>query len=94
MNVRNDLQGIQPISGGNQVSGAQKTSGASRTTQSVASGDEAHLSSAASLASHAASLSDVRADKVQSIQAAIAGGSYNVSSIDVAQSMMNHMLGN
>ena len=94
MNVRNDLQDIQPISSGNQVSGAQKTSGASRTAQSIAPGDEAHLSSAASLASYAASLSDVRADKVQSIRTAIAGGSYNVSSADVAQSMMNHMLGN
>lgn len=94
MNIRNDLQGIQPISGGNQVSGAQKTSGAAQTTQSIVQGDEAHLSSAASLASHAASLSDVRADKVQSIQVAIVGGSYNVSSADVAQSMMNYMLGN
>lgn len=94
MNVRNDLQGIQPISGGNQVSGAQKTSGASRTTQSIVPGDEAHLSSAASLASHAASLPDVRMDKVQSVQAAIISGSYNVSSTDVAQSMMGHMLGN
>ena len=56
--------------------------------------EEAHLSSAASLASHAASLPDVRTEKVQSVQAAIASGGYNISASDVANSLMGHMLSN
>ncbi|MGC2162435.1 MAG: flagellar biosynthesis anti-sigma factor FlgM [Silvibacterium sp.] len=93
MNIRNDLQPIQPVLGDTQVSAAPKTSGSAAAASSVTNSDQAHLSGAASLASHAASLSDVRSEKVASIQAAIAGGSYSVSSTNVAQSMMGHMLG-
>lgn len=92
MNIRTDLQPIQPVAGGNQVSAAIKSSNPS-SAPGVRS-DQTHLSSAASLASHAASLSDVRMEKVQAIQSATAGGVYSVSSSDVAQSMMSHMLGN
>jgi len=94
MNVRNDLQPIQPIAGDNHVSAVDKPSVSASPSSSAVSTDQAHLSGAASLISHAASLSDVRAEKVQSIQAAIANGSYSISSSDVAQSLMNHMLGN
>jgi len=93
MNIRNDLQPIQPIAADTQVSTAERTSGPSGTTSIVASTDQAHLSSAASLASHAASLSDVRSEKVASVQTAIASGTYSVSSTDVAHSLMNNMLG-
>lgn len=94
MNVRNDLQTIQPTSTDTQISPAERVSSASLEASAAAASDQAHLSSAASLASHTSSVSDVRAEKVQSIQAAIASGSYQVSSADVAQSLMGHMLGN
>ncbi len=93
MNVRNDLQPIQPIAGDNQVSAVEKSPAAASPSSPAVSTDQTHLSGAASLVSHVASLSDVRAEKVQSIQAAIASGSYSVSSSDVAQSLMNDMLG-
>ncbi|MGB0125009.1 MAG: flagellar biosynthesis anti-sigma factor FlgM [Silvibacterium sp.] len=94
MNISNDFQSLQPIPGETQVSGVEKASNISSAAPASAGGDEAHLSSAASLASHAASLPDVRMEKVQSVQAAIAGGGYNVSASDVAQSLMGHMLSN
>jgi flagellar biosynthesis anti-sigma factor FlgM len=93
MNIRNDLQSIQPIAGENQVSAVEKPPSAASASPAAAGADYAQLSGAASLASHAASLPDIRAEKVQSVQAAIANGAYNVSSTDVAGSLMNHMLG-
>lgn len=94
MNIRNDLQPIQPVSGDTQVSAAEKVPSASTASPAAAAGgDRADLSAAASLSSHAASLPDVRSEKVQSIQAAIAAGNYSVNSTDVAQSLMGHMLG-
>jgi len=94
MNIRNDLQSIQPVSGVASVSAVGNASRASASSPPVAAGgDRADLSAAASLSSHAASLPDVRAEKVQSIQDAIAAGNYSVSSTDVAQSLMGHMLG-
>jgi negative regulator of flagellin synthesis FlgM len=98
MNVRNDFQPIQPIQGDTQISAAERTANStaisSGTDSSLTSNDQANLSGAASLASHAASLSDVRSEKVASVQAAIAGGTYSVSSTDVAHSLISHMLGN
>ena len=94
MNIRNDFQPIQPVSGDTPVSAVGNVSSAPTSSPAaVAGGDRADLSVAASLSSHAAALPDVRAEKVQSIQAAIATGNYNVSSADVARSLMGHMLG-
>ena len=94
MNVRNDLQPTQPISTEAQISPVERVSSALSGASAAAASDQAHLSGVASLASHASSISDVRTEKVLSIQAAIASGSYQVSSADVAQSLMGHMLGN
>lgn len=72
------------------VSGARSSRGGSAPA-SVETGDQAQLSSAASLASQAAALPDVRMDKVAAMQSAIASG-YHVSSSDVAGAMIDHML--
>jgi flagellar biosynthesis anti-sigma factor FlgM len=97
MNVRNDLPPLQPIAADPQVFAIEKGAGNGASPVGSAPAtrgtDQAHLSFAASLIGHAASLSDVRADKVQSVNGAIADGSYNVDATDVAQSLMNHMLG-
>jgi flagellar biosynthesis anti-sigma factor FlgM len=94
MNIRNDLQSVQPIPAETQVSGVDKPSSISSATAATTDSDQTHLSSASSLVSHAVSLPDVRIEKAQSVQAAITGGSYNVSASDVAHSLMSHMLGN
>ncbi|MEO6806577.1 MAG: flagellar biosynthesis anti-sigma factor FlgM [Edaphobacter sp.] len=55
--------------------------------------DEANLSSAGSFVSHALEGSDIRSEKVGALQQAIATGSYNVSSSDVADKIIQSLLG-
>lgn len=92
MNIRNDLQPVQPLNRDFQVSSSGKASNDSDAFAPLAGSDQAHLSSGAAFASQLSSLPDVRTEKVQAIQSAIANGSYNVSSMDVAQSLIGHML--
>lgn len=54
--------------------------------------DQASLSSMGGLVAQALGGSDVRMDKVATLQQAIASGSYNVSSSDVADKMLNSLL--
>jgi negative regulator of flagellin synthesis FlgM len=63
--------------------------------------DQTHLSTAASLVSRAlganlsannVELGDVRLDKVAAVQSALASGSYQVSSSQVAGKLIDHML--
>lgn len=93
MNIRNNLPPIYPVAGDTQVSAHEKATSAASTSPAAAGADRANVSGAASLLSRAASLPDVRAEKVASIQAAISAGTYNVSSADVASSLISHMLG-
>jgi negative regulator of flagellin synthesis FlgM len=94
MNVRNDFSSIGPLPGDTQTAAVEKSSAASPAVSSaIPAVDQAHLSSASALVSHAASLPDVRTEKVQSVQAAIANGTYQVSATDVAQSLISSMLG-
>jgi len=54
--------------------------------------DQTVVSSTGGAMLQAMGTSDVRADKVASLQAAIANGTYNVSSADVAHKLINTML--
>jgi negative regulator of flagellin synthesis FlgM len=54
--------------------------------------DQASLSSASGVMSQALEGSDVRTAKVAALQQAIASGSYNVSSSDVAEKMIESLL--
>lgn len=94
MNVSNDFQAAQPVSSGVPIFAVGKASASAERRSATDSADQASLSGAAALAGLAASLPDVRADKVQAVQAAIARGDYKVSAEDVAHSLMNHMMGN
>ncbi|HEX3662637.1 MAG TPA: flagellar biosynthesis anti-sigma factor FlgM [Acidobacteriaceae bacterium] len=94
MNVHNNLQGLQQLFSSQEVAGTSsgRTSDAA-SAESSSSADEATLSSAASAAAQAAPDSDVRMDKVAQVQKALAEGTYNVASSDVANSMIDSMLG-
>ena len=94
MNVNNDLQGIRQLFPSQEVS---QTEGAHAQGAggpgAAAQADEATLSPAASLAAQAAPDSDVRMDKVNQVQQALAAGAYNVPSSEVAGKMIDRMLG-
>ena len=58
----------------------------------VVASDKARLSTASSLVSLAISGSDVRSEKIAPLQAAIAAGTYHVSSSDVANKVIHSLL--
>ncbi|HVJ07576.1 MAG TPA: flagellar biosynthesis anti-sigma factor FlgM [Acidisarcina sp.] len=95
MNINDRFQSLQHILGNEAVSPAgrkgAKVSTLSREKVGLAA-DEAHVSSAASLATQAAAASDVRMEKVTAIQQALAAGTYKVSNSEVAASLIDSML--
>ena len=92
MNVHNSLQGLQQLFASQEVTTRSSGKGAA-ASESGSNADEATLSSAASAAAQAAPDSDVRMDKVTAVQKALAEGTYNVASSDVANRMISTMLG-
>jgi negative regulator of flagellin synthesis FlgM len=95
MDIRTDFQSLQRVSGEGSVARSDRAPEvAGPTNSSAGSTDEAHLSSVAKMATQTGSLPDVRADKVAGVQAALAAGTYNVSSSEVAGKLIEHMLGN
>lgn len=75
---------------------AQKSNSATVAPVSKPSGvkgDQTTLSLASKLITTALAGSDVRTEKVASLQKAIASGSYNVSSSDVADKLLTSLLG-
>lgn len=58
----------------------------------VSHADQADLSSAAGSIAQSLTTSDVRTDKVAALQQAIASGSYNVSSGEVADTIIQSLL--
>jgi negative regulator of flagellin synthesis FlgM len=58
----------------------------------VGHADHANLSSAASVVAQALEGSDTRSTKVAALQSAIAAGTYNVSSSDVAEKIIQSLL--
>jgi negative regulator of flagellin synthesis FlgM len=93
MNVNNSLQGLQQLLSSQEVTRPSARTDASEAQAAQRGGDEATLSSAASVAASAAPDSDVRMDKVAEVQAALASGTYNVPSSAVAGKMIDQMLG-
>ncbi len=63
-----------------------------RVTANVVHADQTNLSSTGGLVAQALEGSDVRTAKVASLQQAIAAGSYNVSSSDVAGKIIDSLL--
>ncbi len=94
MDIRSSLEGLKSILGANSPTPAvpQPRNGAAAGTSALSS-DRATLSSAGSEVAQTAAGSDVRADKVSSVQAAIASGTYNIPASAVATKMVDAMLG-
>ncbi len=95
MDIRNSLDGLKSLLGVTQPSAApaQPKSTPASTTTSALNNDRATFSSAGSEVSNALSDSDVRMDKVNSIQSQLAAGTYNVPASAVASKMVDAMLG-
>ena len=88
MNVSNNLQALQQLFSSPEVTEAAGKTSAQGSQRAEAEGDQATLSTAASMAAAAA-----RMDKVAEIQQALASGSYNVPASAVAGKMIDQMLG-
>lgn len=80
------------LSVGPSVTGATQNAASAAADTSLFSLDQTAVSSTGGAMLQAMGTSDVRADKVSSLQAAIANGSYNVSSADVASKLISSML--
>jgi len=94
MNINNNLDALQQIFSSQEVTKPQSGGKASQPTDySLGRADETTLSPAASLAAQTASDSDVRMDKVSQIRKALAEGSYQVPSSEVADKIIDQMLG-
>ena len=94
MDIRNSLEGLKSLLGVNAAAPAATAAakGPAEPGASALSSDRATLSSAGSEVSQSAADSGVRMDKVASVQAALAAGTYNVPATAVASKVVDSML--
>ena len=86
-----------PETRASQTNSTQETATTTPATSASAAptaqkADQASLSATSSVISQALSSDDVRTEKVAALQQAIAAGSYNVSSSDVADKLIQSVL--
>jgi negative regulator of flagellin synthesis FlgM len=95
MDIRNSVDGLKTLLGVPSTAPVQTPQVKSGPATGVAplAGDHATLSTAGTEVSQTASDSGVRADKVASVQAALAAGTYNVPASAVAGKVVDSMLG-
>lgn len=96
MSITNGIGNLQQAIGTVATEAAKPVSGeakAKSAAQSVSEqADHAELSAAGSLISKGLDGSDVRMEKVQALQQAIASGSYQVPSSEVANKLIDSMM--
>ena len=93
MDIRSSLDGLKQLLGVTPtVPAAPQTRSSTAASGSALGSDLATLSSAGSEVSLTASETDVRADKVAGVQAALAAGTYNVPASAVASKLVDSML--
>jgi negative regulator of flagellin synthesis FlgM len=80
------------LSLGSLAKGKNENTIAEAGNQSLLNSDQTVVSTAGGAMSQAMETSDVRTDKVASLQVSIANGTYNVSSADVADKLISSML--
>ncbi len=94
MNIQNHFSAPNDVSASKppeRVAGAAVEAVASQSVLIAGSQDSAKVNHAAQLAEQAMQLPDVRIEKVNMIQNALAHGSYQVPAVDVADSMLRDM---
>ena len=91
MNVRNGIENLTQIFPSQTASSAAASKESVPQSESLA-GDKAQISEVAAQAAQSASSSEVRLDKVASIQSALQSGTYQVSAAEVAQKVIASML--
>ncbi len=94
MDIRNGLDGLKTILGVNEAAAAPAAGARNKApaAEGALDTDRATFSAAGSEVAMAASGPDVRADKVASVQSALAAGTYNVPATAVASKMVDAML--
>ena len=81
------------VSVGSKATAGGQSVGSDAGSSTLLNLDQTAVSSAGDAVLQAMGKSDVRAEKVASLQASIADGSYNVSSGDVADKLIDSMMG-
>jgi negative regulator of flagellin synthesis FlgM len=95
MNIQSSLDGLKSLLGVPPAAtpAPQQATSTTAATSSALNSDRATLSCAGCDVSLTANDSDVRMDKVTSIQSALASGTYNVPASAVASKMVDSMMG-
>jgi negative regulator of flagellin synthesis FlgM len=93
MDIRNNLEGLKTLLGiPANTTQTQRVRNEPTSQSNQSTGDHATLSRAGAQAAQVASQSDVRAEKVASIHAALAAGTYQIPASAVASKVVDTML--
>lgn len=93
MDIRNSYDSLKQVIGTQSATGTAASNRSAKASSTGFDGDEAQVSTAANLVTIAASSSDVRTEKVQSVKSAIEAGTYNIEPSAVASKVVDYMLG-
>lgn len=92
MDIRNSLDGLKSLLGVESTPATARPVQSQRVDTGALGSDQATLSSAGSEVSQAAREDDVRTEKVATIQAALAAGTYSVPAAAVSAKVVDAML--
>ena len=93
MDIRNSLDGLKSLFGVESAAPTARETRKSQTSANEIGSDHATLSSAANEVAQTTREDSVRTDKIVSIQAALATGTYSVPASAVADKVIDAMLG-
>ena len=94
MNIGNNIENLTQVLEPQTISSSvpAKTTAQRETQNEAQKTDQAQLSAAASQVAQSAASSDIRLDKVASIQSALQAGTYSVPASAVAQKVVDSLL--